>query len=232
MNLISRAYAPNGLPFVDSIAQITATSDQTFVAPPDGSWGIVIIKKAAGTQLFLTGITTRPLALDIREGDQITSLGFKPGWFMPSVELAADQAQMLQAATARSFWLGGSTTLKIPTFDSAEAFARRLQKEGWIVQNEAVTSALAGAPRAMAPRTLQRHFLKTTGITHNYLQQIYRANEAVSLIKGGKSLPQVALETGYADQSHMTRWLRHIIGSSPGEIAKQPRDTAFRTSAP
>jgi AraC-like DNA-binding protein len=100
---------------------------------------------------------------------------------------------------------------------------QKLQKEGWITQNEVVTSALAGTPKAMTPRTLQRHFIKTTGVTYNYLQQIYRANEAAALIKGGKSLPEVALEAGYADQSHMTRWLKHIIGSSPGDIARQDK---------
>lgn len=224
MNLISRSYVPDDMPFVDSVAQITATTDQTFVAAPDGSWGIVIIKRASGTHVLLTGITTRPLTLDIREGDQITSLAFKPGWFMPHTGLAANEAQTFQSLSGRSFWLNDSTSLEIPTFENAEAFIRRLQKEGWILQNEAVTAALEGSPKAMAQRTLQRHFLKTTGLTHNYLQQIYRANEAVALIKGGKSLPQVALEAGYADQPHMTRWLKHIIGSSPGDIAKQGKE--------
>ena len=59
MNLISRSYVPSNVPFVDNISQVTAVADQTFVAAPDGSWGIVIIKKVTGTQMFLTGITTR-----------------------------------------------------------------------------------------------------------------------------------------------------------------------------
>jgi hypothetical protein len=220
--LTSRSYT-SGIPSIENIARIQASSDEKFVAPPDGSWGIVILKKEGGTQLFLTGITTRPLVLDIRQGDEITSIAFKPGWFMPHAGLAADQADAFGAAAKNIFWLNASTALEVPTFENAEVFVQKLQKEGWITQNEVVTSALAGTPKAMTPRTLQRHFIKTTGVTYNYLQQIYRANEAAALIKGGKSLPEVALEAGYADQSHMTRWLKHIIGSSPGDIARQDK---------
>jgi AraC-like DNA-binding protein len=72
----------------------------------------------------------------------------------------------------------------------------------------------------MSPRTLQRHFLKTTGMTHNYWQQIQRAQKAASGLQLGKSVAQVAFEAGYVDQSHMTRWLKQIVGRTPGEIAR------------
>ena len=206
-------------PVVESIAQITSTTDKTFMVTPDGSWGILVMKKQGGTHVFLTGVTTKPIPVDMHQGDEITSIAFKPGWYMSHASIGADKAEVLTRASGGHFRLG-SATLEVPVYENADTFVEKLLCEKWIQKNEAVVGALEGNPKAMSPRTLQRHFLQTTGLTQSYLQQIYRAQAAASLLKSGKPLPQVAHEAGYADQSHMTRWLKHMIGQTPRDIAK------------
>ena len=51
-----------------------------------------------------------------------------------------------------------------------------------------------------------------------------RVARAVELIKAGKMpLAQVALETGFAHQSHMARAMRSVLGRTPGELARENR---------
>jgi transcriptional regulator GlxA family with amidase domain len=125
--------------------------------------------------------------------------------------------------TPRSICWSPKEQLELPTFENADDFVAALVKREQLVVNSAVAAVLAGRSPAMSPRTLQRHFLKTTGMTHNYWQQIQRAQKAASGLQLGKSLAQVAFEAGYVDQSHMTRWLKQIVGRTPGEIARDKR---------
>jgi AraC-like DNA-binding protein len=42
----------------------------------------------------------------------------------------------------------------------------------------------------------------------------------VDLLEQGVSLLDTAYQAGYADQSHMTRSLKHFIGHTPAQIAQ------------
>jgi AraC family transcriptional regulator len=56
---------------------------------------------------------------------------------------------------------------------------------------------------------------------HRYVVR-RRVARAVELIKaGGLPLAQVALETGFAHQSHMARIMRSVIGRTPGDLARE-----------
>ncbi len=58
---------------------------------------------------------------------------------------------------------------------------------------------------------------------HRYVVR-RRVARAVELIKTGKvPLAQVALETGFAHQSHMARAMRAVLGRTPGELAREYR---------
>jgi methylphosphotriester-DNA--protein-cysteine methyltransferase len=62
--------------------------------------------------------------------------------------------------------------------------------------------------------------LYTTGLTHKSIQQIERAQQAVSLLERGVSILDAVHEVGYADQPHLTRALRRFIGQTPAQIAR------------
>lgn len=65
-----------------------------------------------------------------------------------------------------------------------------------------------------------RSFKADTGLTPiEYLTQT-RIDNAKKLIESGMNLADVALETGFADQSHLTRKFRRQTGFTPGQYIK------------
>jgi methylphosphotriester-DNA--protein-cysteine methyltransferase len=73
-------------------------------------------------------------------------------------------------------------------------------------------------------RTAQRHFLRTTGLTHSAVRQIERARYATTLLQQGLSILDVVYEAGYYDQPHLTRALKQLIGLTPAQIMDRSRD--------
>lgn len=58
---------------------------------------------------------------------------------------------------------------------------------------------------------------------HRYVVR-RRVVRAVELIKTGKmALAEIALETGFAHQSHMARAMRNVLGRTPGELVREYR---------
>ncbi|MEN9397771.1 MAG: hypothetical protein RLZ81_2301 [Pseudomonadota bacterium] len=73
-----------------------------------------------------------------------------------------------------------------------------------------------------------RRFEQAYGVTpHAWLLQ-QRAERARSLIGGGVSLAQAALDCGFADQSHMTRLFARHFGFTPGAWQKAAVSRARR----
>jgi AraC-like DNA-binding protein len=69
----------------------------------------------------------------------------------------------------------------------------------------------------LSPFHLTRIFSSTVGLPpHAYLTQV-RIRHAKRLLSRGWPIAQVALETGFADQSHLTRHFKRIIGITPGQ---------------
>jgi len=74
------------------------------------------------------------------------------------------------------------------------------------------------------PYYLIRFFKKVTGLTpYAYLQHL-RLEQARELIWQGDQLVEVALETGFSDQSHLTRHFKAHFGITPGEYKRQSQN--------
>ena len=70
-----------------------------------------------------------------------------------------------------------------------------------------------------SPYYLSRTFKQIVGLPpHKYLIQI-RINRAKTLLTAGMPIADVALEVGFADQSHLTKWFKRIVGVPPGQFA-------------
>jgi AraC-like DNA-binding protein len=61
-----------------------------------------------------------------------------------------------------------------------------------------------------------RRFKRDFGLPPHRWLQCQRAERARGLIRRGRSLPHAALDTGFADQSHMTRIFQRVYGYTPG----------------
>lgn len=68
----------------------------------------------------------------------------------------------------------------------------------------------------LSKSTLLRAFTKSKGITpYRYLENI-RINEAKKLLGQGMSPLDVAIQTGFSDQSHFTNYFTSFMGLAPG----------------
>jgi len=63
---------------------------------------------------------------------------------------------------------------------------------------------------------LIRVFRAATGLPpYAYLEQL-RVDRAAALLREGRPVSQVAFQTGFADQSHLTRLFKRLVGVPPG----------------
>jgi AraC-like DNA-binding protein len=68
----------------------------------------------------------------------------------------------------------------------------------------------------LARETVSRGFSAAYGITPSVLRAELRTRSAWHRItRGSECLCRIATETGFADQAHMTRWIRRITGAPP-----------------
>jgi AraC family transcriptional regulator len=75
--------------------------------------------------------------------------------------------------------------------------------------------------------SFRRAFKKTTGVTpHRWLMQ-RRVDRAKDLLFRQPTMPlaQIALASGFADQSHFTHVFTAIVGAAPGEWRRQEQRT-------
>jgi AraC-like DNA-binding protein len=206
-------------PFVHAVTNWVIGSEGTSIAAPDGRWDLVVLKQNDQTNVLLTGQTTQAVSLPFAPGDEIMTISFKASAFLsfvPPVDLL-DQGILLPT-TGHNFELA-SDVFEIPTFENAEEFVKSLLKKEQLRQDEVIEEALLDHLPAYSLRSIQRRFLRATGMTQNHFRQIQRARQAAALLQGGVQASEVAFQTGYSDQPHMSRSLKRILGKTPTEIA-------------
>ncbi|MEO1298791.1 MAG: AraC family transcriptional regulator [Cyanobacteria bacterium J06636_16] len=75
----------------------------------------------------------------------------------------------------------------------------------------------------LSPYHLNRIFSQTVGLPpHKYRLQV-QIERARSLLLQGMPLKQVAVETGFTDQSHLTRHFKRLMRVTPGQYQRQDR---------
>jgi AraC family transcriptional regulator len=70
-----------------------------------------------------------------------------------------------------------------------------------------------------SPFHFSRLFTRSVGMTpHRYVVHL-RLKHAIQLVRaGGCGLAEIAARTGFADQSHLSRWVRRVHGVSPAQL--------------
>lgn len=83
---------------------------------------------------------------------------------------------------------------------------------------EPVSLGALAALVGVSPATLVRRFRAETGIApYEYLVS-RRVDAAMTLLRAGRSVTGTAAATGFADQSHLHRHFRRIVGVTPGRF--------------
>jgi AraC-like DNA-binding protein len=210
---------PSDSPFVERIWRARSERAGSFISVAASHWEMVVTRHNGKTMLTVRGPETRATPLHCSADGEWLGIRFKLGAVMPHLPASnlVDGDVNLPDAGSRSFWLHRSAW-QFPDYEHADTFVERLVRDGLLVRDPVVEAALHGQLKGLSLRTAQRHFLRTTGLTHRAVRQIERARYATTLLQQGLSIPDVVDAAGYFDQPHLTRSLKHYIGQTPGQI--------------
>ncbi len=215
-------------PFVQRIwrSQSDPYQEKPFISMAETHWSMVVTKYRGTFICTVRGPETRATPACGPAGAEYVGIMFRAGTFMPDLPAGKlmDRADVnLPGAADKTFWLKGAAW-QFPDFENADTFVDRLAHEGLIVCDPVVEAVLLDQPpRDMSLRSLQRRFLKVTGLTCSTVRQIERARYATTLLKQGVPILDVVYQAGYADQPHLTRSLKHYIGQTPAQIICESR---------
>ncbi len=82
----------------------------------------------------------------------------------------------------------------------------------------------AAALLGMSPSYFMRFFRATTGLTFSaYVDHLRLSRAYQLLLESDLALAQIAAETGYCDQCHLSRHFRRRFGTSPGRVRSRQR---------
>jgi AraC-like DNA-binding protein len=85
-----------------------------------------------------------------------------------------------------------------------------------LTQNPSLPLGTWAEMNGLARETVSRGFASAYGIAPTNFRAEFRARAAwLRITRGNDCLSRVAAETGFADQAHMSRWIRLITGASP-----------------
>ncbi|MDX2077643.1 MAG: AraC family transcriptional regulator [bacterium] len=212
---------PSDSPYVDAIWQTQSDAGGEFMSIAETNWGMVITKQAGKISMTIRGAETQASPAPIPPNADFIGIVFKLGTLMPHLPplQLVDNGINLPEANSNSFWFNGSAW-QFPNYDNVDVFVNRLVREGILAYEPIVQTALHGHKKDISLRSVQRRFLRATGITHGTVYQIKRAHQALSLLENGASILDTVERLGYADQPHLTRSLKRFMGQTPAQILR------------
>lgn len=225
-------------PFIDRVWRNHSDESGSFISMAQPLWGMVITRFQDRSILTVRGPETKATAAHCPADAEFIGIQFKPGTIMSTMpaRMLMDRHDInLPEAGSKSFWLNGSAW-QFFDYENVETFVDWLVRDGLLIYDPLVSAVLRGRPVATSLRTVQRRFLQATGMTYSTLNQIERARYATTLLKQGTSILDTVHEAGYADQPHLTRSLKLLIGQTPAQLLSETRterlSLLFKTPPP
>ena len=216
-------------PLIERVWRSHSDRAGTFRSIAAATFEMVVSHHTGRTFFTLRGPETQATRAELPAEGEWFAIRFKVGTFVPHLppgHLTDRRDVTLPEATRHSFWLNGSAW-DYPDFQNAETFVNSLVKKGILVRDPVVDAALADGAEALPARTLQRHFLRATGLTFGAVRRIERARYAAILLREHMPILDVVQQAGYYDQAHLTRSLRHRIGQTPAAIIRGDEQLSF-----
>lgn len=218
MSVIYEDRSPDS-PFLATIWRTQVLSDGCDIVSADMCWDMLIVTQENKLKVSVWGPMSKSARIPHTKGQEWIGIRFKPGTFIPRLSASniVNQGIELPQATGKSFWLD-SSTWECPTYENVETFVNRLVRGDLLFRDPVVEAALQNCPQANSSRTIQRRFLRVTGLTQRTVRAIERAQQAASLLRSGKTILDTVHEAGYADQQTMTKSLKRLMGLTPAQI--------------
>jgi len=216
-------------PFIERVWRCHSNQGGPFLSVAAGHLELVVTRLPGLTMATLRGPETRATIMDCPPNGRWVAIRFRLGVYLPRLPtfLLLDHNDVnLPVAADGTFWLEDQAW-EMPDFDNAEALVARLARRGVIARDPAVEAAIQGDRQALTRRSVQRHFLYATGMTHGLFRQIERARHAANLLRTGSPILDAVHEAGYFDQAHLSRSLKGLIGQTPAKILRQETQLSF-----
>src|SRR5260221_5255683 len=136
-------------------------------------------------------------------GGEWLGILLKLGTFLPLLPTRPRVAGevIFPAVSRNSFWLFGSAW-QLPDYDNTDTFIDWLVRKGLLAREPVVDAALQGHLKDRSLSTIQRRFLRATGLTQSAARQIERARYATHLLQQGVSILDTGFEAGQFHQTH------------------------------
>ena len=222
---------PSDSPFVERVWRCHSEGAHPFLSIAASRCELVVSRLQGKISVTMRGPETRATRMgDCPSGGEWLGIILEPGAFLPVLppERLVDGEVNLPVVSRHSFWLA-DCAWQFPDYDNADTFVDWLARKGLLVRDPVVDAALQGPLSGHDPRTIQRHFLRATGLTHSAARQIERARYATYLLQQGNSILDTVEQAGYFDQPHLSRSLKHYIGQTPAQILQksQPEQMSF-----
>lgn len=208
-------------PYIEAVWRGGAGKEYAPICPASGQWHLLFLKQHDKLKISVVGPLTRATPVAQPEGTEWLGVTFPLGTFLPALSINSllDDRAVLPLTAETSFHLADSSW-HIPDYENVETFIERLVRKDLLVSDPVVKAVLAHQPLEISLRTVRRRFVLATGLPYKTIAQIERAKQAAALLEQGVSLIDAPYQAGYADQSHMTRALKHYIGYTPALIAR------------
>jgi AraC-like DNA-binding protein len=220
---------PSDSPYIERVWRGRSDGGGPFVSVAAGHLELVVTRLADLTMVTIRGPETRATTIDCPPDGEWAAIRFRLGAHMPALptHLLVDHRDVdLPVAADGSFALLGSRW-PLPDLDNAERYVDALARRGVIARDDAVEAAMRGDRQRLTSRSVQRHFRRTTGMTHGQFRQIERARHAANLLRDGAPILDTVHEAGYFDQAHLTRSLKILIGETPASIIRRDAQLSF-----
>ena len=210
---------PSDSPFVERVWRASSEHGGPFLSIAMSHWEMVVTRLDGRTTVTVRGPETLATPLHCPAGGAWLGIRFRLGTIMPDLPPSGlvDAFTDLPEVGRHAFWLK-SSAWEVPDFHNAEVFVNRLVRAGLLVRVPVVEAVLHSELSERSLRTAQRHFVRTTGLTHGAARRIERARYATILLQQGVPILDTVHEAGYFDQPHLTRSLKRFIGQTPAQL--------------
>lgn len=217
-------------PYIEAVWWSQSDRAGEFLSVAASHWEMVITEVAGNIHVTVRGPETQAKPADCPADGEWIGVIFKLGAFMPNLPTVklVDSEINLPLAGDQSFWLHNAAW-ELPSYENIETFVARLVREGLLVHEPIVNAALQHQSTDLSLRSVQRRFLNATGLTHGAVSQIERARHAAALLRQGVTILDTVELAGYADQPHLTRALKRLVGQTPAQLlpTAQPKPMSF-----
>lgn len=216
-------------PYVERVWRCHSLGGGSFLSMAEGNIELVVTKLPGLAAVTLRGPSTYGESVECPADGEWTTIRFALGTHFPRIQTGAmidRHGLSLPVVGDTHFWLSG-LKWEIPSFDDAETFVDRLALAGVIAREHVVDAVIEGDSIWMSRRSVQRRFVKTTGLTYGSLRQINRARHAASLLRDGWTVLDASYEAGYFDQAHMTKSMKRLVGITPAKLLRDRPQLSF-----